>query len=146
MILEWNSVATREFHLEWKTVWLVRARNVVSIIVLVPRGPRSCWTTSLMKTDTLPFPEVSVLERVECVFLLMTYNTHRRQQYQQNKEQKKNLKRVFEHPTAPNSQASLFRPYESGRRGRLYMPSNCNGNWTLNTNWTVQLTVITNLR
>lgn len=47
-----------------------------------------------------------------------------------------------------NSQASLFRPYESGRSGRLYMPGyvNCKGNWTLNTNWTVQLTVITNLR
>ena len=76
MILEWNSVATREFHLEWKTVWLVRAGNVVSIIVLVPRGQRSCWTTSLMKTDTVPFPEVSVLQRVERIFLLMTYNTH----------------------------------------------------------------------
>ena len=80
--------------------------------------------------DTVPFPEVSVLERVECAFLLMTYNTDCRQQYQQNKQTKKTLKRVFEHPTAPNSQASLFRPYESGRSGRLYMASyvNCKGN------------------
>ena len=28
------------------------------------------------------FPTVSVLERVECVFLLMIYNTHCRHQYQ----------------------------------------------------------------
>ena len=107
--------------LEWKTEWLVRARNVVSITVLVSRGPRSFWTASLsrplreqtgffrprsgratsrailsptkdffkvyaMKTDTVPFPNVSVLERVDCVFLLMTFNTHCRCQCQWNKQ------------------------------------------------------------
>ena len=35
--------------LEWKTEWLVRARNVVSIIVLVSRGPQSFWTASLSR-------------------------------------------------------------------------------------------------
>ena len=88
MILEWNSVAKREFPLEWKTEWLVRERNVVSIIVLVPRGPRSFWTAFLMKTDTVAFPEVSVLERVDCVFLLMTYTTHCRHRYLWKKQTK----------------------------------------------------------
>ena len=106
MILEWNSVAKREFPLEWKTEWLVRERNVVSIIVLVPRGPRSFWTASLMKTDTVAFPEVSVLERVDCVFLLMTYNTHCRHQYQWNKQTKK------KHPLA--SEWAPNNPRQSG--------------------------------
>ena len=163
--------AKREFHLEWKTKWLVRERNVVSIFVLVPRGrdpfgQRPSWYRNEISFPsehhsgaklipvwceqplrrTVPVPKVSVLERVDCVFLLMTYNTHCRHQYQWNKQTNKNPQESEWAPKEPETVRRLFKPYESGRSGRLCMPSyvNRNGNWTLNTNCTVQLTVITN--
>ena len=177
MILKWNSVAKREFPLEWKTETCTRSKWRFDNCSRLQRA-RSFWTAIqwIPETGEISFPSEHHYgtKLIPVWYVNSSWDEHSAvpkgvrlrkswlchfaddiqhslsHQYQWNKQtnqptKKKTLKRVSEHPTALNSQASLFSPYENGRSGQLYMPSyvNCNGHWTLNTNWTVQLTVIT---
>ena len=152
MILEWNSVAKRQFHMEWKTKWLVRvkcrfdncSRPQRAAILLdsiphedrhsgVPRGVRLRESWLCLFADDIQHSLSSSVPMK-----------------QTNKKKTPSSEWVSTQQPQTVRLRSLFRPYESGGSGWLNMPSyvNRNGNsepWT-RTKLSNSVTVITNLR